>query len=159
MHILRKTTPDYRYFLSSRQGDAVPAALLEVRLDEPTPTPVPDVPPTTEADSDGANRGNERVHLQQGSIVDGAALTPLGEIVASYPWMPEAFAVVSCESNWNPLAVSWAGSYGLMQLHAPTWAPVFPDFWQRWSDPEWNVATAWEIYKRAGYSFSPWDCW
>ena len=86
--------------------------------------------------------------------------TALGEIVAQYDWpINEAFRVVDCESSWNPDAVSWAGSYGLMQIHAETWAPVFPDFWQRWSDPEWNVATAWEIYRRAGYSFSPWDCW
>lgn len=84
---------------------------------------------------------------------------PLGEIVASYPWpINEAFRIAECESGWNPEAVSWAGSYGLMQLHAATWASVFPDFWQRWADPLWNVATAWEIYKRAGYSFSPWDC-
>ena len=92
-------------------------------------------------------------------VLSASRYTVLGEIVAAYPWpINEAFRIVDCESSWNPDAVSWAGSYGLMQIHSATWAPVFPEFWERWADPEWNVATAWEIYKRAGYSFAPWDC-
>ena len=105
--------------------------------------------------------------VSTGQRRDTASGEGLQAIVASYPWGNEAFRIVwgptaNCptgESNGDPNAISWTGeSFGLMQLHAPTWAPVFPDFWERWSDPAWNVATAWEIYKRAGYSFSPWDC-
>lgn len=122
---------------------------------QPSPTVVPDVPlaaPVEEAESVAIPSDKRRGE----SVV---SYTGLGEIVAGYDWpITEAFQVVDCESSWNPLAVSWAGSYGLMQLHASTWASVFPDFWARWSDPEWNVAMAWEIYKRAGYSFSPWNC-
>jgi len=93
-------------------------------------------------------------------VLAAVSYSVLGEIVAAYDWpINEAFQVVDCESSWDAGAVSWAGSYGLMQLHAATWAPIFPDFWERWDDPEWNVATAWEIYKRADYSWTPWDCW
>ena len=117
-----------------------------------TPTPSQASVATGGAESSPEGSGDSSVALR--------AYTPLGEIVAAYDWpINEAFQVVDCESSWDAGAVSWAGSYGLMQLHAATWASEFPGFWERWDDPEWNVATAWEIYKRADYSWTPWDCW
>ncbi|KKK58145.1 hypothetical protein LCGC14_3047410, partial [marine sediment metagenome] len=132
-------------------------------LDVP-PTPPQGRTPTAAAGEPSyrqADVGRVVGELVEGELALGGAVsyTPLGEIVAGYDWMPEAFRIVDCESSWDAGAVSWAGSYGLMQLHAATWAPIFPDFWERWDDPEWNVATAWEIYKRADYSWTPWDCW
>jgi len=71
----------------------------------------------------------------------------------------EALRIAECESRMDPNAVSYDGSsFGLFQLHAPTWARVFPDFWQQWSDPQWNIEHAKLIFERAG-SFSPWECW
>ena len=70
----------------------------------------------------------------------------------------EALNVMWCESGGDPGVVSYDGSsYGLFQLHAPTWARVFPDFWEWWSDPQWNIEHARIIFERAG-SFSPWSC-
>ena len=136
-------------------------ALPSENIDEPSPTPVPDVPPTAEADSDGANRGNERAYLQQGSIVNVAVALPvsytaLGAIVAAYDWMPEAFAVVDCESHWNPEAVSWDGSsYGLFQVNAiHFWR--WPNAWSEWMLPEVNTEWAWELYQEQGWGI--WSC-
>ena len=71
----------------------------------------------------------------------------------------EALRVFTCESGLRADAVSFDGSsFGIAQLHAATWAPVFPDFWQRWSDAQWNIEHAKVIFERAG-SFSPWECW
>ena len=71
----------------------------------------------------------------------------------------EALRVFTCESGLRADAVSFDGSsFGIAQLHAATWAPVFPDFWQRWSDPQWNIEHAKIIYERAG-GFWPWSCW
>ena len=62
-----------------------------------------------------------------------------------------------CESRLQPDAISWDGSsYGVMQLnsiHAYKW----PDFWERWMEPEWNIAHAHELYLEQG--FRPWSCW
>ena len=114
-----------------------------------TPAPEPTAAPTLGA---GSSPSTQAEWSQAG--IGGIVQQVFG------PQAGTALAVAWCESKYDPAAVSMDGtSYGLMQLHAPTWAPVFPDFWQRWSDPEWNVTTAWEIYKRAGYSFAPWACW
>jgi hypothetical protein len=85
-----------------------------------------------------------------------AGTTDSGEIqalICSPSWdCDTALAIAWCESKYDPGAVSWAGSYGLFQIHAPTWAPIFPDFWENWDDPVRSTEMAWEIYKRAGYS-------
>lgn len=80
-------------------------------------------------------------------------------LVCSYPWPCEtALRIIECESRFDPNAISYDGEdFGLMQLNAETWAPIFPEFWTRWMEPEWNVKTGYEIYKRAG--FAPWECW
>ena len=70
-----------------------------------------------------------------------------------------ALRIAECESGLRPDAVSYDGSsFGLFQLHAGTWAPVFPGFWEWWSDPQWNIEHAKIIYERAG-GFWPWSCW
>jgi len=82
-------------------------------------------------------------------------------LIRSYDWDDEtALRIARCESGYRPDAVSWDGtSFGVMQLYAPIWAGVFPEFWSKWDSAEWNVATAYQIYLRAGRSFSPWSCW
>ena len=82
-------------------------------------------------------------------------------LICSYSWdCDTALRIARCESGYRPDAVSWDGtSFGVMQLYAPVWAGVFPDFWSQWMDAEWNIARGWEIYVRAGYSFRPWACW
>ena len=94
----------------------------------------------------------------EGEVV---SYTILGEIVAAYDWpLNEAFAVVDCESNWNPLAVSWAGSRGLMQLmpvHAWRFSSRGWDYWTDVFVPERNVAIGYEIWSEQGWF--PWGCW
>ncbi len=137
------------------------------------PTEVPDVSTTTDGlhyelglqPSDDEDRVLAQVDV--GGQVEQDEEQSLRTIICARSWpCSEALAIVygptaTCptgESNGDPSAISWDGSsFGLMQLHAETWAPVFPEFWERWMDAEWNVAAGWEIYKRAG-SFSPWSC-
>ena len=118
-----------------REGvlDATPPPLV-------TPTEVPDVPDTW--------------------VVPDTEPRTVGVLICSYSWdCDTALWIAGCESGLRPDAVSYDGtSYGIMQLYAPIWAEVFPDFWDMWMDAEWNIARAWDIYVRAGYSWHPWAC-
>ena len=72
-----------------------------------------------------------------------------------------ATRIAWCESTMNPAAVSWDGSsYGLMQLHAPTWAAFMADygfdFWSEWMIAERNVQMALIVYERSGPG--AWSC-
>ena len=164
MYWLREAAEDSRNLIQSGQADPASATLLEVCLDaDPltvsrgpgrhhgraeraldvatpapvaTPTPLPDVPPAR---------------------VLSSAETPTEALICSRPWSCEtALSIAYCESRYRADAVG-DGSYGIFQLQASVWAPVFVDFWQSWMDPEWNVAHAWIIYERAG-GFWPWSC-
>ena len=134
-----------------RQGDAVGVerewrraqlVLYEMRakgtiLDVP-PTPVPPLPIPA--------AGNPVV-----------SYTDLGATVARYGWpINEAFAVVDCESRWDPLAVSWDGSsYGLWQVNAiHFWR--WPNAWTEWDNPEVNTRWAWELWLEQGWGI--WSC-
>lgn len=60
------------------------------------------------------------------------------------------------ESGWNPYATGSAGERGIFQIH-----PVHVSWlgWYKWSqlyDPVTNAWAAVTLYRRAGYSFSPW---
>ena len=116
-----------------------------------TPTAVPDVPALWMVPDGPA--------ISAPSGVPEPTLVP--NLIRSYDWDDEtALRIMWCESGGRADAVSWDGtSYGVMQLHAPTWARVFVEFWSRWMDAAWNIARAWDIYVRAGYSFAPWACW
>ncbi len=83
--------------------------------------------------------------------------TDLGATVARYGWpINEAFAVVDCESRWDPLAVSWDGSsYGLWQVNAiHFWR--WPNAWTEWDNPEVNTRWAWELWLEQGWGI--WSC-
>ena len=86
--------------------------------------------------------------------------TDLGATVARYGWpINEAFAVVDCESGWDPLAVSWAGARGLMQLmsvHAWRFARRGWDYWVDVFVPERNVAIGYELWLEQGWGI--WSC-
>ena len=118
-----------------REGvlDATPPPLA-------TPTPMPDVPDTW--------------------VVPDTEPRTVEALIRSYDWDDDiALRIAGCESGVKPEAISYDGtSYGVMQLYAPIWAGVFPDFWSRWDSAEWNIARAWDIYVRAGYSWHPWAC-
>ena len=95
------------------------------------------------------------------SAVQTPASSTVEALIRSYDWEDDtALRIAGCESGVKPEAISYDGtSYGVMQLYAPIWAGVFPDFWSRWDSAEWNIARAWDIYVRAGYSWHPWACW
>ena len=119
-----------------------------------TPTAAAEEPPHRQA-----NVGRVVGELAGGDVALGGTVsyTALGEIVAQYDWMPEAFRVVDCESHWNPDAVSWDGSsWGLWQVNA-VHAYRWPDFWESWDDPVRNTQYAWELYQEQGWGI--WSCY
>lgn len=117
-------------------------------LETPTPTPV-----------------TEQPVIQEIQSVTPVVIGGLETLICSYPWPCwEAISIAQCESGVNingeldgVWAVSWTGtSYGLFQLnkiHVNKW----PDFWENWMIPEWNVAHAFEMWSTSGWG--PWDCW
>ena len=128
----------------------------------PTPSTTPPADaPEMDAGLEAAEENN-----QESDVAVPAGIQPFDgrgvvSTICSYDWNCDtALRIVSCESHYKMDAISWGGeSFGLFQLHAATWAPIFEDFWQTWDDPMRNTEMAWEIYKRAGYSWAPWDCW
>ena len=158
-----------------RQGDAVGVerewrwtqlVLYRVQaegasLDVP-PTPPQGRTPTAAAGELSyrqADVGRVVGELVEGELALGGAVsyTPLGEIVAGYDWMPEAFRIVDCESSWDAGAVSWDGSsWGLWQIHAVHfWR--WPNAWNEWMIPEVNTRWAWELYQEFGWGI--WSCY
>lgn len=59
------------------------------------------------------------------------------------------------ESKWNPYATGSAGERGIFQIH-PVHASWIGSDWWRLYEPAVNTHYAVELYRRAGYSFSPW---
>lgn len=73
-----------------------------------------------------------------------------------------AVAVALAESGGNPMAHgdttlgSGTGSFGLWQIYSdahPEWGPDFTVLY----DPQTNANAAFQIYRDAGFSFSPWS--
>ncbi len=71
--------------------------------------------------------------------------------------------VVSCESQWNPLAVGDSGaSYGLVQIHLPSHPEITqeealdPYFALNWMAYEWSVGHAkqWSCYRKIKATYS-----
>jgi hypothetical protein len=128
-------------------------------LDEPSSLPVPSQGRTPLAAAEDNLEGHSDSETRRDLSVQFRAVsyTPLGEIVAAYDWpINEAFAIVSCESSWNPLAVSWDGtSFGLFQIHViHAWR--WPAFWSEWMNPSRNAEYAYELWAEQGWE--PWLC-
>ena len=67
-------------------------------------------------------------------------------------WIPDALAIIQCESGGNPLAVGDHGaSLGLLQLW---YGHFYPG--EDWRDPRVNAAVALRVYQREGWR--PWTC-
>jgi soluble lytic murein transglycosylase-like protein len=88
--------------------------------------------------------------------VTGATVEAL---ICSYSWScDEAVAVARCESGLRAGAVSPDGAnYGLFQVNRVHAYRVGGNVYAL-LDAETNVATAFAIYRDAGYSWSPWSC-
>ncbi len=142
------------------QGEALDAIATS------TPLPVRGVQVSAEASSVQGDSGlpdseSRPEHIPPPQVRPPVRNAALRDLICSFSWACEtALRIIECESRFDPEAVSYDGEdFGLMQLNAETWAPIFPGFWDRWMEPEWNVRTGYEIYKRAGYSFVPWECY
>ena len=105
------------------------------------------------------------------------AAPDLRDLVCSYAWdCSTALSITACESGFNPSAVSPTDDWGLMQLHAGRsldgatyaehfarhgftgWRAYFEALGWGWFplDAEWNVAAAYHIWERGGWS--KWNC-
>lgn len=72
---------------------------------------------------------------------------------------PAAFRIISCESGWNPNAVSRTNDHGLFQInavHAGTFTQVTGAPWSQIYDPELNTIYAKYLYDQSGWG--PWSC-
>ncbi len=148
---------------AARQGWSLSEmrSLVEEGIDEPPPSALPAQgrPRSAGAEDDVGPPQAEIAVPPVAVALPVVSLTPLAEIVAAHGWPTfTAFAVVDCESGWNPLAVSWAGARGLFQL-MPVHAWRFTRRgWSYWTDafvPARNVAIAYEIYMDQGWA--PWN--
>lgn len=68
------------------------------------------------------------------------------------------FMLKECENRTlNPKAINWNSNgtwdFGTMQINQ-----IHGYSQEQLSDFKFNIDVAYEIYKRAGYSFSPWTC-
>ena len=66
--------------------------------------------------------------------------------------------IIDCETGgtWNPWAIGTLGELGLWQI----WPKYHVDkFDGPWYSPYWNTEAAVDVYREAGYSFSPWSCY
>jgi soluble lytic murein transglycosylase-like protein len=73
------------------------------------------------------------------------------------PYGPEAVTVASCESSLNPDAFNPSGAAGLFQIMSSTWAGT-AEAGQSPYNPAANIAAAYQIFARDGYSWREWTC-
>lgn len=97
--------------------------------------------------------------LTQYSIAD---LIPLAQSVGfSGDALIKAVSIAMAESSGDPNAHgdttlgSGTGSFGLWQIYSDAHPEFGPDFTKLY-DPQVNANAAYQIYRAAGYSFSPW---
>lgn len=81
---------------------------------------------------------------------------------ATFPEDPDtAVRIVSCESGWNPAAVSHTDDHGLFQIHAPVHlgpGGVAAGLTREdLHDPATNVRVARILFDQSGWY--PWVCW
>jgi hypothetical protein len=90
-------------------------------------------------------------------MTQAPALTnDIERLVCSYSWpCVEALNVMWCESGGKPNAIGGGSNYGLFQLNQ-IWASRWPDFWESWPVPSWNVERAFTLYSESGWR--PWAC-
>jgi soluble lytic murein transglycosylase-like protein len=85
----------------------------------------------------------------------GAGVEQWSDLVAVY-FEPADRARVLClmgyESGGNPNALSPTQDYGLMQIHAPIWAPTFGVSYSDLFDPRLNLMLARRILDRQGWT-------
>ena len=82
----------------------------------------------------------------------------LAEAGWSEALIPEALAVIHCESRGDPAAVSPTEDYGLLQLNALTWTAFFGfESPTAFLEPLVNLRAALVIYERGG-GWGPWVC-
>lgn len=72
-----------------------------------------------------------------------------------------AVAIALAESSGNPqahgdLTLKGSGSYGLWQIYSHAHPEFGPDFTQLF-DPQTNANAAYQVFKAAGNSFTPWS--
>lgn len=102
------------------------------------------------------------------ALAPAPASRPTGEetLVAlvrdTFPEDPEtAVRIVSCESGWNPAAVSHTDDHGLFQIHAPIHlgpGGVAAGLSREdLHDPATNVRVARILFDQSGWQ--PWVCW
>ena len=88
-------------------------------------------------------------------------------LIALYDWpVEQAKAIFLCESHLgedpNAYRLDWANG-GVAQINKATWEPYFKArYGWTWEmivmDDAINLQAAWEIYVRAGFTFTPWTC-
>ena len=86
--------------------------------------------------------------------------TPTGwnGLLAEY-WSGDNLAIAArilmCESGGDPRALNPSGAAGLMQIHHPSWGDVYGVTIEDLFDPGTNVAIAYDIWSKLGWSHGP----
>jgi hypothetical protein len=66
--------------------------------------------------------------------------------------------IVYCESRFDPWAIG-GDNFGWWQISESTWRSFFgPERWALVLDPIENTSMAYQIWLRAGGTFTPWAC-
>ena len=108
---------------------------IDRRIGEPNPNPIRDTGTTERS-------------------VDLYTNSAFADYICTLQWdCAYAQRVIHCESKDNPLSDNGSdrGLFQLNQIHAIKW----PDYWQNWSDPYWNINHAYELYVEWG-GWKPW---
>ena len=79
-------------------------------------------------------------------------------VVEAFPEDPHtAMRIVTCESNWNPNAVSRTDDHGLFQINRIHLQPGGVGYGMDPYDPKQNIQIARALYEQSGWY--PWVCY